>query len=77
MESDPAPLNASLTRPATSVGGNPELSTTYTIPGILLFIKHEWSRVEKERANWEVERGEFKVGGWWLGGGGVGWSCRV
>ncbi len=36
-------------------------TTNYTIPGILHFIKHEWSRFEKERANWEVERAELQV----------------
>ncbi len=35
--------------------------TNYTIPGILHFIKHEWSRFEKERSNWEVERAELQV----------------
>ena len=36
-------------------------TTNYTIPGILHFIKHEWSRFEKEKANWEVERAELQV----------------
>ena len=36
-------------------------STNYTIPGILHFIKHEWSRFEKERANWEVQKTEIQV----------------
>lgn len=38
-----------------------QTSTNYTIPGILHFIKHEWSRFEKERANWDVERAELQV----------------
>ena len=42
-----------------SVG--PEQITNYTIPGILNFIKHEWTRFERERANWEVERAELQV----------------
>ena len=45
-------------------GGVPEqlsASTNYTIPGILHFIKHEWSRFEKEKAMWEVERAELQV----------------
>lgn len=33
----------------------------YTIPGILHFIQHEWTRFEMERAQWEVERAEFQV----------------
>ena len=36
-------------------------STNYTIPGILHFIKHEWSRFEKERASWEVQKAELQV----------------
>jgi hypothetical protein len=31
------------------------------VPGILHFIKHEWSRFEKERASWEVEKAELQV----------------
>ena len=39
----------------------------YTVPGILHFIKHEWSRFEKERAAWEVEKAELQVRPWrWL-----------
>ena len=34
---------------------------TYSIPGVLHFIKHEFVRLEKERANWEVERAELQV----------------
>ena len=34
---------------------------TYTIPGILHFIQHEWARFEMERAHWEVERAELQV----------------
>ena len=33
----------------------------YTLPGVLHFIKHEWSRFEVERANWDVERTELQV----------------
>ena len=36
-------------------------STNYTIPGILHFIKHEWSRFEKEKSLWEMERAELQV----------------
>ena len=36
----------------------------YTIPGILHFVKHEWSRFEKERAAWEVEKAELQVRPW-------------
>ena len=47
-----------------NVGPVPEhlsATTNYTIPGILHFIKHEWSRFEKEKAMWEVERAELQV----------------
>ena len=40
-------------------GGQPR--ATYTIPGILHFIQHEWARFEMERAHWEVERAELQV----------------
>ena len=32
----------------------------YTIPGILHFLQHEWSRFEMERSQWEVEKGSLK-----------------
>lgn len=34
---------------------------TYTIPGILHFVQHEWARFEMERAHWEVERAELQA----------------
>ena len=48
----------------SSLGGAnlEQQSTNYTIPGILHFVKHEWSRFEKERASWDVERTELQVG---------------
>ena len=51
--------------PGSLTGSIPEYSaaTNYTIPGILHFIKHEWSRFEKERTNWEVQKAELQVGG--------------
>lgn len=33
----------------------------YTIPGILHFIQHEWSRFELERSQWDVDRAELQV----------------
>lgn len=49
--------------PSSLSGSIPEYSasTNYTIPGILHFIKHEWSRFEKERTNWEVHKTELQV----------------
>ena len=34
---------------------------TYTLPGVLHFIKHEWAKFERERATWDSERAEFQV----------------
>ncbi len=34
---------------------------SYSIPGILHFIQHEWTKFEMERAHWEVERAELQV----------------
>jgi len=45
----------------SSTAQEPASSTNYTIPGILHFIKHEWSRFEKERATWEVQKAELEV----------------
>lgn len=46
----------------TSAGAPAEGQTAnYTIPGILHFVKHEWSRFEKERAAWEVEKAELQA----------------
>lgn len=49
--------------PGSLSGPMPEYpsSTNYTIPGILHFIKHEWSRFEKERSSWEVQKTELQV----------------
>lgn len=33
----------------------------YTIPGILHFLQHEWSRFEMERSQWEVEKAELQA----------------
>lgn len=45
----------------TSNGGNLQSSPQYTIPGILHFIQHEWSRFEIERSQWDVDRAELQV----------------
>lgn len=62
MDGESAPVN---NRPGVglvvSTGPAPEQSANYTIPGILNFIKHEWSRFERERASWEVEKAELQV----------------
>ena len=33
----------------------------YTVPGILHYLQHEWTRFEVERQQWETERAEFQV----------------
>jgi len=49
----------------SSVGNNQndtgEMKPAYSMPGILHFIQHEWSRFEMERAQWEVERAELQA----------------
>lgn len=45
-----------------STGQNNQQTTPqYTIPGILHFIQHEWSRFELERSQWDVDRAELQV----------------
>ena len=52
----------SLQRPVVSGSdGQQQQQSGYTIPGVLHFIRHEFSRFEKERANWEVEKAELLV----------------
>lgn len=46
--------------------GNPSTGATsheqiYSIPGVLHFIQHEFSRFEIERSQWEVDRAELQV----------------
>uniref|UniRef100_H2Y0G9 Striatin N-terminal domain-containing protein n=1 Tax=Ciona intestinalis TaxID=7719 RepID=H2Y0G9_CIOIN len=38
-----------------------ETKSPYSMPGILHFIQHEWSRFEMERAQWDVERAELQA----------------
>merc|ERR1712130_210917 len=33
----------------------------YSLPGILHFLQHEWSRFELERAQWEAEKAELQA----------------
>ena len=49
-------------RPAVPGSDGQQQQSGYTIPGVLHFIRHEFSRFEKERANWEVEKAELLVG---------------
>ncbi|XP_072405481.1 striatin-3-like isoform X1 [Chiloscyllium punctatum] len=34
---------------------------SYTVPGILHFIQHEWTRFEMEKARWEAEKAELQA----------------
>lgn len=45
----------------SGVGGGPPPAAHYSIPGILHFLQHEWSRFEMERSQWEVEKAELQV----------------
>ena len=49
--------------PPKNANGNVEQESrpSYSIPGILHFIQHEWTRFEMERAHWEIERAELQV----------------
>uniref|UniRef100_H2ZDP0 Striatin N-terminal domain-containing protein n=1 Tax=Ciona savignyi TaxID=51511 RepID=H2ZDP0_CIOSA len=38
-----------------------ETKSPYSMPGILHFIQHEWSRFEMERAQWDVEKAELQA----------------
>ena len=42
-------------------GANGPASLQYSIPGILHFLQHEWSRFEMERGHWDVEKAELQV----------------
>lgn len=33
----------------------------YTMPGVLHYIQHEFSRFEMERSQWDIDRAEFQV----------------
>jgi len=49
--------------PPKNANGNVEQDSrpSYSIPGILHFIQHEWTRFEMERAHWEIERAELQA----------------
>ena len=46
---------------AGGIGPGGPASLQYSIPGILHFLQHEWSRFEMERGQWEVEKAELQV----------------
>lgn len=45
----------------SSLANNQQATPQYTIPGILHFIQHEWSRFELERSQWDVDRAELQA----------------
>ncbi|KAL9923974.1 striatin isoform X2 [Glossina fuscipes] len=45
----------------SAVTNNQQATPQYTIPGILHFIQHEWSRFELERSQWDVDRAELQA----------------
>lgn len=62
-ESSPQNLNGQI----GSTGGvnkqneNNNQRPQYSIPGILHFIQHEWTKFEMERSQWEVHKAELEV----------------
>ncbi len=49
-------------QPTASIMGTVETQRPmYTVPGILHFLQHEWTRFEIERQQWETERAELQV----------------
>lgn len=68
MSSSSLNNNNNSTNPQTGTGttttssNNSERSAnSYTMPGILHFLQHEWNRFEFERQQWEVDRAELMV----------------
>lgn len=41
------------------IGQNERLAVSYTMPGILHYLQHEWNRYELDRQQWEVEKAEL------------------
>uniref|UniRef100_A0A0N5BXD3 WD_REPEATS_REGION domain-containing protein n=1 Tax=Strongyloides papillosus TaxID=174720 RepID=A0A0N5BXD3_STREA len=49
---------------SSSTGGTSntqEQKPALTIPGVLHYIQHEWSRIEMERLQWEIEKADLKA----------------
>ena len=40
---------------------NERPAVSYTMPGILHYLQHEWNRYELDRQQWEVEKAEFQT----------------
>lgn len=55
---------ASSSQPRSGLGMDQQAAAAglqYSIPGILHFLQHEWSRFEMDRGQWEVERAELQA----------------
>ncbi|XP_057316600.1 striatin-3-like isoform X2 [Hydractinia symbiolongicarpus] len=63
MENEPSPNSNGGNRNGLNVTENVNNINrpTYTIPGILHYVQHEWARFDMERAHWEVERAELQA----------------
>ena len=51
----------SQTNPSSIMANIESQRPSYTVPGILHYLQHEWTRFEIERQQWETERAEFQV----------------
>lgn len=61
-----AVLNTNSTSSSSSNNTQPNnasdrTNNSYSMPGILHFLQHEWNRFEFERQQWELDRAELMV----------------
>ncbi|XP_067830940.1 striatin-3-like [Heptranchias perlo] len=54
----PSPASAIFEKISSETSPEPD---SYTVPGILHFIQHEWARFEMEKARWEAEKAELQA----------------
>ena len=45
----------------TQPNNTDRVANSYSMPGILHFLQHEWNRFEFERQQWELDRAELMV----------------
>lgn len=53
--------NTGLNKQGDEKQSNGSKGPQYTMPGILHYIQHEFSRFEIERSQWDVDRAELQV----------------
>lgn len=53
--------NIGLNKQGDEKQSNGSKGPQYTMPGILHYIQHEFSRFEIERSQWDVDRAELQV----------------